>query len=391
MNVRTCSTWVLGMVGTLAVLPAQADDAPRDSAGLAADPAALVRQLGDERFALRESATMQLIQLGLPARKALEAGRTHADREIRYRAERILSIIDEQEFQRRLAVFAAGRTDGSNELPGWKQFKTACGDDGPARSLFVEMQRAEPGLMGAIDDGAQAVGRAVEVRCLHLQQTQRSSGQAIGLGSIAALLFVVGDESLNLNFQTVSALCSFCYQPAVAAAMDEAGQRKILRKLLGAWIKRSDGWTGYQCLSLAMRYELKEGLAPAMKIVQNAGDQPYIRQNAVLTIAKLGDESQLPLLEKLLEDKSKCATQRLNNVTFETQLRDVALAAILIMKKQEPKEFGFERLQLNPTNVFVTSTVGFENEDKRKAAFAKYAKFRAAEQAPPSPPRNSDP
>lgn len=66
-------------------------------------------------------------------------------------------------------------------------------------------------------------------------------------------------------------------------------------------------------------------------------------------------------------------------MTYQTQIRDVALAAVLIMKKQDPKKFGFERIQQHHTSVLVTSTVGFENDEKRNKVIAKWKKFKANE------------
>jgi hypothetical protein len=66
-------------------------------------------------------------------------------------------------------------------------------------------------------------------------------------------------------------------------------------------------------------------------------------------------------------------------VTYETQIRDVALAALVIMKKQDAKKFGFDRIQQNTTNVFSTNTVGFENDEKRDKALAKWKEFKSAE------------
>ena len=91
--------WVLWMVGAEWGF---AEDTPQGGATTVyAEATALVRQLGDERFATRESATARLIQLGRSVKQALEEGRTNADREIRYRSARILSIIEELDFQRR--------------------------------------------------------------------------------------------------------------------------------------------------------------------------------------------------------------------------------------------------------------------------------------------------
>jgi hypothetical protein len=84
-------------------------------------------------------------------------------------------------------------------------------------------------------------------------------------------------------------------------------------------------------------------------------------------------------LEPALEDATRISSHRIDNVQYEIQIRDVALAAVLLLKKQDPKQFGFDRIQLNDSNVFNFGTVGFENEDKRKQAFAKYQEFKAHE------------
>jgi hypothetical protein len=358
------------------------DDGAPQPADRYAECALLVHQLGDEQFSVRERATTRLIEIGLPARKALQEGREHADREIRYRCERILSIVEELDFQRRLASFSAGRSDG-HDLPGWDRYRERFGDDNEVRALFVEMQEAESELLQAIEDGARGLPRAVYTRCFVLQQTERSGGRSTSLGSIAALLFAVGEATVKLDMQTSSALYTLCGKPAMSEAMTDRSKGKILRKMLGQWIERSEGWAAYQTLFLAMQYDLKEGLVPAEKLLKNPGEQPYARQQAILTVTKLGDDSYVELLESLLEDAARCTAHRVNNVTYETQIRDVALVAILILKKQDPKSFGFDRIQLNPTTSFSTSTVGFANDDTRKKAYKKYDEFRSRENGSP--------
>lgn len=347
---------------------------PPDSAQ-APNTLSLVQMLGDETFAARERATSKLIEIGLPAKPALEQGCSHSDREIRFRCERILGIIDELDFQRRLAAFAVGRDD-QHGLPGWDRFREAYGDTAICRSLFADMQRSEPDLMRALEGEPQAVAQAIETRCSELQQLQRLTRQNVALGTIAAMLFAASDEAVALNFESGTALGSFCYQSELQSAMNDSQKRPILAGMLGQWIQRSDGWTAYQALSLAMRYGLKEGLIPARKVLENPGNQPYIRQNGILAIAKMGGKSHIPLLESLLDDRSRCASQRVKDVTYETQIRDVALAALVIMADQEPRDFGFDRLQRNEMSVFITGSVGFENDDQRQAAFDKWKTTR---------------
>jgi hypothetical protein len=370
-----------GLLLTLAAAWGGAADAPARSATAAdryAEAAALVRKLGDERFATRELATTQLIQMGLAAHRALEEGRRQADREIRFRCERILSIVEDMDFQRRLAAFVAGRSGEECGLPCWRRFREAFGGEAEARALFVEMQKAEYKLLEAVERGPEGVAKLAELRCVTLQQSQNTARQ-VPLGSVVALLFAGTTADVTLPMQAQNALSSFCYQQAVIEAMNDAGKAKLLRPLLGAWVKCGEGWAAQQNMSLAIRYDLKEGLVPAIKVIQAQGNQPYLRMQGVMTVVKLGDSSHLALLESLLEDTAKCSVQRVNNVQFETQIRDVALAAILVMKKQDPKQFGFDRFQDVPQSGINVSTVGFENDEKRNQALAKWREFKKQE------------
>ena len=344
-----------------------------------AEAAALVRKLGDERFATRELATTQLIEMGLAAKRALEEGRKQADREIRFRCERILSIVEEVDFQRRLAAFAAGRSGEECGLPGWRRYRERFGTDAESRALFAEMEKAEYKVMEAVDLGPDGVGKVVELRCAALQQAQQGSRQ-VSLGSAAALLFAATTPDVNLSLQAQNAVYSFCCQSAVMEAMNDATKSKILRPMLGAWVKRGNGWGAQQSISLALRFDLKEGLVPATKAIQAQGNQPYLRMQGITAIAKLGDGSHAELIEPLLEDTARCGAHRDGSVQYETQVRDVALAAILLMKKQDPKQFGFTRFQPVPQSILNVSSVGFENDDKRNEALAKWRAFKQQEQ-----------
>lgn len=358
----------------------------RNAAGAEAQVSAeaLVQMLGDEQFSAREQATTKLIEIGLAAKSALEQGSQHPDREIRYRCVRILTIIGELDFQRRLDAFAEGRDD-EHGLPGWDHYRETIGTSTEARTLFVEMQKAEPDIMRAIEMGPQEVGKTLTQRCIQIQQLQSVARQAVSLGSIAAMLFAVANDKVNVRQESGAALSSLCYQPEVQNAMNDGSRRPIVRRLLGDWIKRGDSWAAFQNLSLAMRYDMEEGLVPARKVLENPANPPYIRQNGILAIAKLGDRSDVPLLEGLLEDQSRLATQRIGDKTFETRLRDVALAAILLLEGKDPKDFGFDRIQRNDMSVFVIATVGFPDDEQRLQTLKMFQDSRAAKDAKPDP------
>ncbi len=133
---------------------------------------------------------------------------------------------------------------------------------------------------------------------------------------------------------------------------------------------------------LGKEYDLKEGLGPAVKAIKEGPNQTHIRQYAILTIAKFGDESHMPLLEEMLEDATVMTTQRLNNKSYQTQVRDVALAALVKLTGQDFKKFGFDRLQTHQQIVFNPSTLGFETDEARNKSLEAWKNFRAMKNKP---------
>ena len=86
------------------------------------------------------------------------------------------------------------------------------------------------------------------------------------------------------------------------------------RRLVGHFIRRSAGTSlAYQMLWLSMQYNLNEGLVPAEMIIREKAPQPYVLQNAMLAIAKLGDQGHIPILEPYLSNE-----QPVNNLGVST-------------------------------------------------------------------------
>jgi hypothetical protein len=365
----------------VSVTSATADDNDNETATLKR-ARALVAQLGDEEFAVRENATDELVSLGLSALPALDEGRTHIDREIRYRCRRIDAVVRENDFQRRLEAFARNKEVGeSYELPGWARFHELFGNGAESRELFVEIQKDESNAMKSFAEGPKAVASVLEVRTQQLMQETRVFKNQVSLGSVAAMLFMSADEEIALSPQASSSLYSLCYQASFQAAMKGGAHHQQIRKLLGAWVRRGADWSAYQAMSLAMQYDLDEGLVPAKRVLNQMGIQVHIRQYAILTIGKMGSDEDIPLLEALLEDKTQTSQRTINKIKYDTQVRDVALATLLHMTKQDFKKFGFERLQANSRMLFNTSTIGFKDEAERKVAFDKWKKFRESQKS----------
>jgi hypothetical protein len=357
---------------------------PRLAAAAPEDPEAqltpeeLVLQLGDPLYAQRERAREELQRRSFAAQPALEGGLAHEDLEIRYRCEQLLVDIREQAIQNQLDAFLRDVNDPKEyDLPGWEKTREALGNSLLTRQLYVEMYRTEGETLKMLDGDPARLGTHIEARAKLLQARRTTTIQAgLDLGNIAALLLAAGMEKTDLSPSGRSMVYQLCHQQAFREGM-QGSQSPSLRKLLGRYVLQSDGVYAYQGMTLTMQFNMtEEGLACADKVLSGMLAVPHYRQYAILTIAKLGNESHIEKLLPLLDDKSVCSQQQINKVTYKTELRDVALFAMIHLSKQDPKKFGFDRFSPNPQMVANVHTLGFDSEEKRQAVRDNWAKFQ---------------
>jgi hypothetical protein len=381
----------VGPLSAFADVPASPDPAA------ATDVKALIAQLGDAKFAARKSAGERLARIGLPAYQALEDATHDGDREVRYRAEKILSVIRQNDLNRRLTIFMASLESPEDPtLPSWPRFKAAYGNTTLTRTLFVEMQRAEGELLAQLEadprKGTEGLGKRLAALTYEQDRTNRQGApQQMPLGQLMAVYFVAGEPDVKPSSQTGLMLLRLGNQPALrSAAIPTSTTEKhatekaaIIRKLLGTVIARSEDAAAQQAMSLAVQYDLKEGLTPALKVLEGQARVRFTIQYAMLLVAKFGNESHLPALEKLFTDNTLIATTSTKSVRREVQVRDSALAAAVLMTRQELKDY-FD-LPANLTAPGTTSTaylmVGFLNDEERTAAFQKWEAFKAKTKA----------
>jgi len=350
----------------------------------------LVRKLGDKSYATREAATRALSQIGVPTKAALLEALKDPDAEIRYRAKLVLAEVLEADWRNRLEDFVAD-TKGVREhdLPGWERYRKTVGDGVNARRLFADMQRLEPGLLEASEMGAEYTGDAIVSRCQQIQDARRQPGRSadrvIPMGSIAALLFVSSQEDVPVTTQAVANLTNFCYEQDFRKAVTGADvATSPMKKLLADWVSRSfdgDSTSTYQTMMLALQFNMREAIAPALVILKDGGTAPHMRQYAVLVVGRFGGPEHIALLEPLLEDSAVCAQQQMtaNKVVtiVETQIRDVVLAVMVHLSNQKLPDFGFARAQANAMVLYNTASLGFAKSEDREAALRKWQAFRA--------------
>ena len=368
--------------------PAQASQTAGQAAAQPApveNISAWIQQLGDDRFEVREEASRHLSQMGIEIQPALDTALHSPDPEIRVRVRRVLETIVKADLERRLIAFAEDVNDTKHlDLPGWARYRQVVGSAGAARQLFVEMQRAEPNLFRAVEEGPSATSQSLEncvtQEIVQMQVRQRVvGGYSISLGSVGAMLFVGSDKHVTLADDLAMQLVFLTNQPAIQQTINGGAQAAAVKKILGAWVAH-DATANVlaQNLWLAMRFDLKEGVEPAANALRQGNQPANIKQTALMLIGKLGDKSNLPAVEACLKDTDICAQFMMNNQQFQTQVGDVALAIAIKLQGQDPKAFGFDRLDTNGLPYYNPATLGFRTAADRETAMKKWDAWVAA-------------
>jgi hypothetical protein len=347
----------------------------------------LVEQLGADEFAAREDATEQLTRIGLPAYKAVEEATQHNDREIRYRAERVLARIRQSDLQRRLEAFQRGGEDGADyQLPGWSRFKKTYGDNGNVRSVFVDLVKADADLLQALESNPRSIADVVTNRVQLYQQLQAQFVGRVGLqlsfGQVGALIFAATQDDVQLNANQLAIIISYCRQGALGELVSNGSRGGVPRQMLANLITHANDAAAYQAMELGRAYNMKEALVPAEKILKGgAVRQGYMTCMALSLVATLGDESHEPLVEKLLTDKTLVTQiQEKDKILRKLEVRDAALAALLYLTKQDLRDYFTipNGLQVTDPRMVMTNVraLGFTEEQQREAVHQKWREWR---------------
>jgi hypothetical protein len=328
----------------------------------------------------------------MPARRPLLTVVEGPDPEVRAAARRLVSLIDQSEFHRRLDAFAAD-TEGRRRLtlPGWEEYRALVGGDPPARALFVEMQRQEGPLLSAVFGASgEAPAQLWEDRLLRLVQWPAAIGDRGAvppLGSCAAMLFLGTAAEMTVSDRGAMLLENMIQRPPLREAIAVAGGPDAVRRLVSSWIlhcPNKNEMILIRRLSLASAIDLKEALPLALSVAggdpQYASVPPTARAIAILLIGQIGGREHANQLEPLLEDATVCMpvqAQVPGQPAPSVQVRDVALVVMVHLTGQRPADYGYVHARLQPQRMFQLQTLHRENDEQRAAAVAKWRTWRA--------------
>lgn len=348
-----------------------------------------VDELGHDVFSIRQAAAAQLLAAGMSAREPLLGIVDGPDPERRAAARRLIALIDQSEFHRRLEAFA-GDTDGRQRLtlPGWEQYQKLIGNDAAARALFVDMHRHESPLMAAaFGSSRQPVAELLESRLGRIVQWQNIGGvrgTLPPLGSAAAIVFLGSVVEVDASDESTRLIEMLIQRPPFLEALRSANRQDAARRLAIAWLlncpNKNEGIL-LQRLNFISTIGVVEGLPLPLAVV--AGEGPFKRTQAstralaALVIGQLGGPEHIARVEPLLSDTANCNGLQLMPGQPSVQVRDVALVVLLQLTGQRPSDYGYTKAIPQPPKSFQLMTLGREKDEQRVEAIAKWRQWRA--------------
>jgi hypothetical protein len=349
----------------------------------------LVRQLGSESYDEREQAFAELAKLGRKVEKALKEGLEDSDMEVRHRCEELLALATRTEMEVALDLFLQNKDDKVLlKLPAWPRFSKVVGETPETRALFVQMCCAEGPLLELAEKSPRDAAVKFGERTQLLQQTLFQPfgvRGSVSPGEVAALLYLATNSDLNINQQALYQLCSLFHQPEPRQLLTN---NPAARKLLASFVeKRSDATMVHQNLYLVQNFNLTECLGWAVKLATEKGQQAYVRATAMTVVGRMGNKEHVALLEPLLSDTTQLGQMQFNTTRINTQVRDVALAMMVLLSGQDIHSYDFPylkvlrpQIQQNPKAFYYSyHYLGFSDDAGRNAAQKKWKDWVAAQ------------
>lgn len=366
--------------------PPSADDAAGNMEGAAIDAEVqrLVQDLGASSYAARQRAMRRLMALGTRIHPFLAAALESPDAEIRHRAMQIRETVERNDLDEKLdGLLNNPRDDDGKGIPGWERFRQQAGNDNVARECFVKMFREERRLMSQLNLPAEDLARELKLRMEKSRPKRTRNRGRIGptVGrvrvsnhAIAAMIFAATDPRLSLDSNSLRGIGELSLQSPFVGEVKNESLQGPLKKIVQAWIrlKLDDPLALSYQMQLGATCNLADGLVPAIAILQSGAAEPATRAMALITLAKLGGMDQVHEISRFLDDGDVVGKQATKELAFESQVRDIALALLVRITKQEWRDYGLKSARPHPNFILEQSSIGFNSDDERQKALEKW-------------------
>lgn len=332
-----------------------------------------IQQLGDESYVVRENASRQLSALGLAAKPELLAGMRATNLEISWRCAELWEAVRDQDFQLRAEAFLQDPNGNyDHEFPDWDRYRELLGASRIARQTFLSLQKEEPILWEESANAATNSPRRFLARCRELRfalRDEQARTRISGATALTVLFMSIRYEAL-VSQEDRQLMKDLWEQSAVVDLMKSDATLGALRT---KWLQLAgDERPAFQ----RMMDKFSDGGAAvvplARELLQNQATPASQKQFALLALAKYRFPEDDLLVQGFLDDASPIDTYFSRGVVMKSQLRDVALVALIVRASKDPADFGFKHLREDDRTLFTPSTLGFQDDDERRVAFEEW-------------------
>ena len=228
----------------------------------------LILMLGADDYSTRIIAEKKLMKLGglaiAPLKDILVAGQTHIESEIRFRAERLLVLLERDDFKTRRHEFLALENDDVRELgfSGWRQFSTICGSNRNSRQMFLGMYQSHPQLFQSIGLGSAAVERKIKAGAASAIPVTSAAQRIDSINTTMFLQSIRLDHSDKIGFDlgwgSPVRVCGELNRADIVAFVQRGDHRPEIEALIEFWLnqKTTAELLGRKTSSVNARLEL---------------------------------------------------------------------------------------------------------------------------------------
>ncbi|RLS55732.1 MAG: hypothetical protein DWH91_08510 [Planctomycetota bacterium] len=350
-------TWIGSLVLICGVASA-ADEQRRD-------PREMIDRLAARSFSQRIAAENALYESGHRILPYLESGLTHPNPEVRLRVETLIQRVSRSQLGETITDFLA--PGSQTTLPGWDLVAEVTGDRPETRQVYGELLRGDTDLSAALSQPDQI---EAELRRRVMLPGMPRLRDARGVSALSLLILLTHPEAEHPDDVARSAYYLLRQLVNQNATTPEDTMKLTL---VAYWVTQPAPNLAQDRFELANRLGLPEAIHPAMELIDNPRRQFQIHEPFAV-IAHYGGSEEMAALEKLLTDTTELSASRGENdaIKSTTQLRDLALAALIEMTKQDPETYGLKPFRRDPSGQIRNMSVAFDSEEARNKAFAQW-------------------
>ena len=329
--------------------------------------------LGSTKFAVRENACEYLVQLGSPIVPVLRKAYENAsDPEIRLRTKVLIQHLNFGDEESRIESFLAGE---DVDFEGWRELSFHFGDNPKSRELFIQVFRSYPDTLSALTGTSRDRALAMMKVAARTQEDRTRLGWQPKLADAIAMLLPAVDRSIPITASYEDTMMFIINLNPVNKVAKDPFLSEPFRDLLSGWIRRSTIENREEVLNFGLNWELPIVYPLAIQTLDQTTDVHTVAV-AMTALARYGNAIDARNLVGMLRDERVVSDKHfVAGRSVVTKVCDVALAAIVIMRRENLKDYGFSERAKHEKFGLIYDDVGFEpnqnGEDARKAAIKK--------------------